>query len=102
MTVLAVCQQPVRRVWIGFQSDVFPHYPDFVIFWSNVFDWLGDGGQDYESAPSPSPAVTPLAEAETSAKPLAAPLFLAALGLICLSAIAWRSPKPPRGNGFQS
>jgi hypothetical protein len=103
VTVLAVRQQPVKQVWVGFQSDEFPHEPDFVVFWSNVFDWLGDGGQSYESAPSPSSEPTePLAEAKPSAKPLAAPLFLAASGLICLSAVAWKSPKPPWGKGFQS
>ncbi|MGA2440126.1 MAG: hypothetical protein ABSH08_04160 [Tepidisphaeraceae bacterium] len=102
VTVLAVHQPPVKRVWIGFQSDEFSHYPDFVIFWSNVFDWLGDVGQDYESAPSPSPAPTTLAEANPSAKPLAAPLFLAASGLICISAVAWKAPTPPWRDGFQS
>ena len=96
VTVLAVRQQPVKQVWVGFQSDEFSHHPDFVVFWSNVFDWLGDGGQSYESAASPRPAATkPLAEAKRSAKPLAAPLFLAASGLICLSAVAWKSRKPP-------
>jgi hypothetical protein len=102
-TVLAVRQQPVKQVWVGFQSDEFPHHPDFVVFWSNIFDWLGDGGQSYESAPSPRPAeARPPAEAKPSAKPLAPPLFLAASGLICLSAVAWKSPKPPWGKGFQS
>jgi len=103
VTVVAVRQQPVKRVWVGFQSDEFPHRSDFVVFWSNVFDWLGDGGQSYESAASAGPAATrPLAEAQTSAKPLAAPLFLAAMGLICLSAVAWKSSKPAWRNGFQS
>jgi hypothetical protein len=102
VTVLAVRRQPVKQVWIGFQSDEFPHQPDFVVFWSNVLDWLGDGGQSYESARSPGPAATkPPAEARTSAQPLAAPLFLGASGLICLSAVAWKSPKPPRRKGFQ-
>jgi hypothetical protein len=97
VTVVAVRQQPVKQVWVGFQSDEFSHYADFVVFWSNVFDWLGDGGPSYESARSPGPAATkPLAEAKTSGRPLAAPLFLAASGLICLSAVAWKSPKPPR------
>jgi len=102
VTVLAVRQQPVKRVWVGFQSEEFPRRADFVVFWSNVFDWLEDGGQNYESAPSPLPAATSLAEANPSAKPLAAPLFLAALGLICISAVAFKSPKPPWRNGFQS
>jgi len=102
VTVVAIRQQPVKQVWVGFQSDEFPRRADFVVFWSNVFDWLEDGGQNYESAPSPLPAATSLAEANPSAKPLAAPLFLAALGLICISAVAFKSPKPPWRNGFQS
>jgi hypothetical protein len=103
VTVVADRQEPVKQVWVGFQSDEFPHRADFVVFWSNVFDWLGDGGPSYETIASPLPAGTrPLAEAQTPAKPLAAPLFLAALGLICLSAVAWKSPKRAWGKGFQS
>ena len=102
-TVLAIRPQPIKQVWVGFQSEEFPHHPDFVVFWSNVFDWLGDGGQSYESSPWPLPAATkPSAQAVTSAESLAAPLFFAASGLICLSAVAWKSPKPPRRKGFES
>jgi len=48
-TVLAVRTQPARQVWVGFESADFGQSVDFVLFWSRVFDWLGQAGPDYES-----------------------------------------------------
>ena len=31
-----------RQVWIGFDADQWESTTDFVIFWTNVFDYLGD------------------------------------------------------------
>jgi len=49
--VVAARSQPVRQVWVGFRSSQFAHLADFVIFWKDVFDWLGEGEATYSSAP---------------------------------------------------
>jgi hypothetical protein len=98
--ILAQSEQPVRRVWVGFDSDNFPRYADFVVFWTNVFDWLGQGGRTYESQLS-APSQSPQASAN-SAVSLCSPLLLAALGLICFSAVAWKVPSAPRANSPES
>jgi len=49
--LLAAREQPLRQVWVGFSSQSFPASPDFVIFWTSVFNWLGQGGQAYASHP---------------------------------------------------
>jgi hypothetical protein len=49
--VVAARTQPVRQVWVGFHSPQFAHLADFVIFWKEVFDWLGEGEATYSSAP---------------------------------------------------
>ena len=98
--ILAQCRQPVRRVWVGFDSDNFPRYADFVVFWTNVFDWLGEGGSVYESQVPAAPAMPQASP--NAAVSLSAPLLLAALGLICLSGLAWKVPSPTRANTPQS
>ena len=47
---VAVRQSPARQVWIGFDSATFARRPDFVVFWTNVFDWLA-GEDEYTSEP---------------------------------------------------
>jgi hypothetical protein len=47
---VAVRESPARQVWVGFHSHSFARSPDFVIFWTNVLDWLG-GGDEYASQP---------------------------------------------------
>lgn len=39
--LLAYREEPVRQVWVGFQSRSFESSADFVVFWTNVFTWLG-------------------------------------------------------------
>jgi hypothetical protein len=41
--LVAVRDSPSRQAWIGFTSESFPRTSDFVIFWTNVLDWLGSG-----------------------------------------------------------
>jgi hypothetical protein len=46
---VAIREAPHRQVWIGFDAPDFARTPEFVIFWTNVFDWLavdagGEGG----------------------------------------------------------
>lgn len=43
--------EPHRAVWIGFDSPAWERTPDFVIFWANLLDWVGAGGQGYISHP---------------------------------------------------
>jgi hypothetical protein len=40
---VAYRDEPARQIWVGFDSSTFPRTPDYVIFWSNVFTWLGGG-----------------------------------------------------------
>jgi hypothetical protein len=47
--VVAVRDAPVKQVWVGFSTDDFKRRPDFVVFWSAIFDWLGGTAQDYAS-----------------------------------------------------
>ncbi|HVT87549.1 MAG TPA: hypothetical protein VHD56_01745 [Tepidisphaeraceae bacterium] len=45
--LVAVRENPVRQVWVGVDSDAFSRSTDFVVFWTNVFDWAGQGGDRY-------------------------------------------------------
>ncbi len=46
--VVAVREAPTRQVWVGIgEFDTWSRTPGFVIFWANVFDWLGAGGATY-------------------------------------------------------
>src|SRR5207249_962585 len=40
-------ERPARQVWVGFDSQSWPRSKDFVVFWTNVLDWLGEGGSGY-------------------------------------------------------
>jgi hypothetical protein len=44
--LVAVREEPARQVWVGFDSDTWPRDASFVIFWTNVFEWLGHGGAE--------------------------------------------------------
>lgn len=58
--ILAIRESPARQVWVGFGSDTFPREADFVIFWSNVFDWAGGGTDRFiASGTFASPVLTP-------------------------------------------
>jgi hypothetical protein len=48
-TLIAIQSAPVRQVWIGFRSTAWAATPDFVIWWTKVFDWLGNRIDRYES-----------------------------------------------------
>jgi hypothetical protein len=103
MAAVAVREEPVKEVWVGFDSAEFAHQADFVIFWSNAFDWLGDGGDSYGTAAAAAPA-TMLLPAESAVKtvPLTGLVFLSALGLMFFSVLTWKAPKFTDGKGFQS
>jgi hypothetical protein len=48
---VAVREQPIRAVWIGFETAEWARSPEFVVFWANVFDWAGAGGERFASYP---------------------------------------------------
>ncbi|HEY8665572.1 MAG TPA: hypothetical protein VIL86_02855, partial [Tepidisphaeraceae bacterium] len=48
--VVAIKDGPPREVWVGFDSESMALRPDFAVFWSNVFDWLGQSGQAFQSS----------------------------------------------------
>jgi hypothetical protein len=50
-TLLAATETPVRRVWIGFATDQWSTRTQFVIFWTNILDWIGQGGTQFASYP---------------------------------------------------
>jgi len=47
---VAVRESPHRQVWIGMDAPDFARTPDFVIFWTNIFDWLAGTGNDEAGA----------------------------------------------------
>ena len=48
---VAVRDGPARQVWVGVESDGWARTPAYVVFWANVFDWLG--GVDVRYADHP-------------------------------------------------
>jgi hypothetical protein len=49
--LLAIRTDPVRQVWLGLHSTDFAATTDFVILWTNIFDWVGDGAEGFASHP---------------------------------------------------
>ena len=47
---VAVRETP-RQAWVAIESTTFPRRADYVVFWTNVFDWLGQGGDAFVSHP---------------------------------------------------
>jgi hypothetical protein len=45
--LVAVREAPARQVWVGFSSESFARTPDFVAFWTNVFDWPGQADEQF-------------------------------------------------------
>jgi hypothetical protein len=56
--ILAIRDTPTRQVWIGFEAKDFARRPDFVIFWTAIFDWLGDAAFPDYIAQKISPLAT--------------------------------------------
>ncbi len=50
-TILAAQSDPVRKVWVGFATDQWSGESQFVIFWTHVFDWIGQAGREFSSSP---------------------------------------------------
>ena len=51
-TAVAVCEAPARQVWVGIESEEWPRTPEYVVFWANVFDWLGGEGVSFAAHPA--------------------------------------------------
>lgn len=48
---VAVREQPIRAVWIRFETADWARSAEFVVFWANVFSWAGAGGERFVSHP---------------------------------------------------
>jgi len=46
-TAIAVRETPARQVWVGISMQKLASSPEFVILWSNIFDWVGGGGEEF-------------------------------------------------------
>lgn len=103
--IVATRTSPARQVWVGFDSDTFSHSPEFVIFWTNVFDWTGGDAQRIVAQFNPAvPMLSPVASnwttrlanmptPRTGIIDLTPFLALAALGLIFAAALFWGTCK---------
>jgi len=91
--VVAARSEPFRQVWIGFDSADFEARPDFVLFWSNIFNWLGDGGPTYDWNESMKKMASDVVPA---ARSIASLVLLIAIGFVGLSAAAWRGSQRQR------
>ena len=49
--LVAVRTEPARQVWVGVPAAAWSAHPSFVIFWTNVFDYLGAGGESFGHRP---------------------------------------------------
>jgi hypothetical protein len=102
---VAVREAPQRQVWIGFDASDFARTPDFVIFWTNVFDWLAGGAVDpaqHWSATLVPPVKIPpppatdwrakldtLKAAHQSRTDVTSGVLLASVICLMLAAVAW-------------
>jgi hypothetical protein len=93
--LVAVRESPARQVWIGFDSPDWPRTSDFVIFWSNVLDWVGQRGEDYtlQSPPKNDSQKLQSSPIENAGIELSSPLLLGALCLILAAAVVSASCK---------
>jgi hypothetical protein len=49
--IVAVRPDGPRQLWVGFTAPSWPTMPDYVVFWTNVFDWAGGGGASFTGHP---------------------------------------------------
>ena len=49
--LVAVRESPARQVWVGLDTDGWSNRPEYVVFWTAVFDWVGQGGETYAAHP---------------------------------------------------
>ena len=93
--VVAVHDQPARQVWIGFDSPAFPRSPAFVVFWTNVLDWAGQGVDAFQPLQGTVFASDSPKTAEIAVPPAYDCSPWLACAAISLSGFAaWSVPKP--------
>jgi hypothetical protein len=49
--LVAVRESPARQVWAALDTDRWSNRPEYVVFWTAVFDWVGQGGDTYAAHP---------------------------------------------------
>jgi hypothetical protein len=103
---VAVRETSHRQVWMGFHASDFARTPEFVIFWTNVFDWLaggaaGDAATHWRSVVVPPIKVAPPPSTDWRGKlaTLKAPhygwrdvtsaVLLASVTCLIVAAVAW-------------
>jgi hypothetical protein len=45
--LVAVRESPARQVWVALDTDGWSNRPEYVVFWTAVFDWVGQGSETY-------------------------------------------------------
>ena len=48
---VAVREKPIRAVWVGFDAGEWARTSDYVVFWANVLNWAGAGGERFAAHP---------------------------------------------------
>jgi hypothetical protein len=48
---VAVREQPIKAVWVAFETADWARSSEYVVFWANVFNWLGAGGERFAAHP---------------------------------------------------
>jgi hypothetical protein len=78
-------------VWVGFDSSSFPARVDYVVFWANVFDFTGEGIDEWKPAPG-SQFVSPrgVKAVQKPVQNLAPWLILSAVGLTLIGLLTAR------------
>jgi hypothetical protein len=51
VVLLAKRESPGRQVWVGFTQEAWPKSPDFVVFWTNVLDWVAGDAMQWTAMP---------------------------------------------------
>jgi hypothetical protein len=46
-TAIAVREAPSRQIWMGLDTRRMANTPEFVMLWSNIFDWVGEGSEEF-------------------------------------------------------
>jgi hypothetical protein len=49
--LLAKRTSPARQVWVGFSQQAWPKSPDFVVFWTNVLNWVAGDAVQWTAMP---------------------------------------------------
>jgi hypothetical protein len=49
--MVSVRDDPARQAWVGFDAEGFSATPAFVVFWTNLLDWVSGSAQAYSASP---------------------------------------------------